>query len=217
MIFKDEILSIILNPGELYLWDFMPAVFILAIMQFMIITLIDGAVIYQSWKSKWKYYKESWKRAMEKYKSMIAAIFVIWLITTLFSMIPLVGFIIEFILFLAFIFTLQSIIISNNGFYEGISESVRIFRRHPLWVPLSYILILLAYIPFIVVLVLLAVCILFLYGIRIEYFTSPALLVYAVFSTHLALVIYSFGAAVVKTFTLKALTEFYLVFRRKKR
>jgi len=112
------------------------------IIWFLVRIWINGSIIYQSWKTQNKEIVKSWRYSCKKYPSLFLAILIITLIAMLVSIVPYIGWILSIIVSLVFYFALQVIIIRNTGFYEGLDDSYKIFRKNPFEVIIIWLIIL---------------------------------------------------------------------------
>jgi hypothetical protein len=180
---------------------------------------IDGAIIYQGWKTKDSEIGKSWRFACRKYPSLLLALLIITLVSGLVLIIPYIGFILAIVISWIFYFALQAIIIRNIGFYEGLEDSYRIFRKHPFEVIVIWLAILIVNI---VIFGIFALPFAYLLLTNIFYLAQTTGLaslllmlkeqvVFFVASGLILLI----GISITTAFTLKAKAEFYLQLRKR--
>jgi len=189
------------------------------IVWFLVRIWMQGAIIYQGWKAKNSEIGKSWRFACKKYPSLFLAMLIITLISTLVSMIPYIGFILAIVVPLIFYFALQAIIIRNIGFYEGLEDSYRIFRKHPFEVILIWLVIMVVNI---VIFGIFALPFAYLLLMNIFYMAQNTGIasIILIFREQMlffvtAGLILLVGISITTSFTLKAQVEFYLQLRKR--
>ncbi len=98
-----------------------------------------ASLIRQSWKEK--EYSKSFRISPEKYLHVLAAIVIVAIISSLVSLVPLIGWILSIIVSLMFLFALQGIVIKDKGPVESLKDSYAIFRKNTLDVFLIWLII----------------------------------------------------------------------------
>jgi len=189
------------------------------IVWFLVRIWMQGSIIYQGWKTKDSEIGKSWRFACRKYPSLLLALLIITLVSVLVSMIPYIGFILAIVISWIFYFALQAIIIRNIGFYEGLEDSYKIFRKHPFEVIVIWLVILIVNI---VIFGIFALPFAYLLLANIFYLaqtTGLASLLLMLKEQMLFFVtaglILLIGISITTAFTLKAQVEFYLQLRKR--
>ncbi|NIO22396.1 MAG: hypothetical protein GTN38_00020 [Candidatus Aenigmarchaeota archaeon] len=189
------------------------------IVWFLVRIWMQGSIIYQGWKTKDSEIGKSWRFACRKYPSLFLAILIITLVSMLVSVIPYMGWVLAIVVSWIFYFALQAVIIRNVGFYEGLEDSYKIFRKNPFEVIIIWLIVLIVNIV--------------IFGIFALPFAYLLLtnLFYLAQNTGIASIILMFreqvilfatsglillmGISIATTFTLKAQVEFYLQLRKR--
>ncbi|NIO21444.1 MAG: hypothetical protein GTN76_12065 [Candidatus Aenigmarchaeota archaeon] len=186
---------------------------------FLVRIWMQGAIVYQSWKTKDKEIGKSWRYACRKYPSILVAIIIVALISILFSIVPYVGWILSIIISWIFYFALQAIIIRNTGFYEGLDDSYKIFRKNAFEVIIIWLLIVIVNIVIVAIFALPFVSLLFANLFYLAKTTGVGS-IFLMFRDQMALFVTSglilfIGVSISTAFTMKAQVEFYLQFKKR--
>ncbi|MEM5812571.1 MAG: hypothetical protein QW286_02520 [Candidatus Aenigmatarchaeota archaeon] len=194
----------------------------------VLVTLwVTGAVIHQSYKEK--EFAKSWGVSAGRYLSLLGVLMITGIISFAVSMIPYVGWIIAILFSLVFLFTLQSVVISKSGIISAIRDSWKIFRKKPfhvflMWLIISafsLILLLVFALPLLALTIKTFWNVLGIYGGSFKTIDAGSLVSLAIaVKNQLSLFILSgaillVGLAIVRAFSLKAQTEFYLQIKKK--
>lgn len=100
---------------------------------------ISGAIIHQANKNN--EYNKSWTVSRERFWSLLAAAFIIGIVSSGIGFVPYVGWVFSIILAVMFFYTLPPIIIKKMKFDNALTESIHLFKEHFPEVVLTYILI----------------------------------------------------------------------------
>ena len=188
---------------------------------------INGAVIHQSLKEK--EFDKSWRVSKSKYLSLLA----VGVITTfisicgniIFGAIPYAGgaltIVFSILVAIIFFFPYQSVIVKGNGFYKALEDSVKIFKRMPFTISVAWLMI--TVISFILALAfaipLLALVLRTFLEASAGGTVSAAMSMIFSIQADLTMfivagIIFLLGMAIVRAFSLKAQTEFYLQIKK---
>lgn len=187
---------------------------------------LAGSMIRQSVKEK-ETISKSLKFGANKYLSILLATIIVAVISIIVSVVPYVGWIFSIIVALVFFFFMQGIVVDNLGFATTLESSWKVFKKKPLQVFISWLLI---------TIVTLAIYFIFSIpaGIILLWIVMPITpgmgatlpqnelfrLLMQTLQTNavgviIVIVILLIGFAVATTFALKAQTEFYQEFKKK--
>ena len=187
---------------------------------------LAGSMIRQSFKES-EMISKSLKFGANKYLSILLATIIVAVISIIVGIVPYVGWIFSIIIALVFFFFMQGIVVDKMGFATTLESSWKIFKKKPLQVFISWLLI---------TIVTLAIYFIFSIpaGIILLWIVMPIIpfgganlpqneffnLLMQALQTNPAGVIIGFailliGFAVATTFALKAQTEFYQEFKKK--
>jgi hypothetical protein len=184
---------------------------------------ISGAVIHQSHKEK--EFGKSWTASTRRYLSLLGVTAVTAITAFITGLVPYVGWVLSILVGIIFFFSMQSVIVKNNGFVKALQDSWKLFRKQPFKVFLMWIVI--AALALLIVAVFAIPIIALLYNIFIDFTASGSLtaetimnLVYAI-ENQLPLlvvsgVIFVLGMAISRAYTIKAQTEYYLQLKKAK-
>lgn len=100
---------------------------------------ITGAVIYQSYKEK--DFGKSWTVSKERFFSLTGALIVITSLSLISNLMVFVGWLLSIIVSLLFFFVFQDLIITNKDTFLALNASLKIFKRKPLAVIITWILV----------------------------------------------------------------------------
>jgi hypothetical protein len=112
---------------------------LIAMPWFLLRLLLYSEITHQAFREK-ETISKSINYSLKKYPSMLAAMIVIVLISSLISMIPVAGIFLAVVVGWLFIFSCIIIITENRGFYQGLSGSYNTFRKYPLEVVLVWLI-----------------------------------------------------------------------------
>jgi len=183
---------------------------------------VTGAVTYQSYKEK-EYFK-SWSVAASKYVILLLASIIVTILIGLCSLVPYIGQFLSIIVTLVFWFFIPAIIVSNLGPLDSLEKSYNIIRKEPfkviaMWltvVLVNFLLIVLFALPLILIFVKSYIPAL----ISSEKAFDIINIFYSIRSNPMNMfigaVIYTVGLSIAQAFSVKAVTEYYQKFKKKR-
>jgi hypothetical protein len=183
-------------------------------------------MVRQSVKEK-EVISKSLKFGANKYLSILLATIIVAVISTIVGIVPYVGWIFSIIAALVFFFFMQGIVVDNLGFATTLESSWKIFKKKPLQVFISWLLItivtLVIYfifsIPAGIILLWIVMPIIPFGGATLPQNEFFSLLMQALQTNPVGVIIgfaiLLIGFAVATTFALKAQTELYQEFKKK--
>jgi hypothetical protein len=196
-----------------YFWP----LFIFIVIYFLFNLLITGAVIHQSYKPKEQ--KKSWYVSGSKYPSLIAANLIIVALTLILSLVPYIGWLLGIVISIILFFTLVSIVLNKHGFYKGLKDSWNIFVKNPLRVFVAWLLI--AVVSIVILFIFALPLIVFILSLILTAQNLGLAVAVLQFKNQLPIfvitgIILLIGVAILRVFSLKAQTDFYQQFKKKK-
>ncbi len=188
-----------------------------------------GSMVHQSVKEKGKI-SDSFRVAGRKYPTILISFIVVAVVSFIVGMVPYIGWILVLIVSWAFFFVLQAVVVSNLGIEKALSGSWKIFRKLPLQVFLSWLMIaivtLVIYfifsIPMIALFSSVSGPLFTMYMGAPDIYTSGEILssltqiIQANMAAFVAIgVIMAIGLAIATTFSIRAQTDFYQQLKKK--
>ena len=197
--------------------------FAVLIAWFLLNILITGALIYQG--SRPAEFRKSWSVSCRRYPRLLAAMIVVGLASTAVSLVPFIGTLFVMVVAMIFLFVNQFVILTDHGFSDSLSGSVKLFRYKFLGVFITWLLNVM--ISGLIIIIFSLPLILTVFSYIIPYITQygvdeglPIGLMFMLFYVDKTL-LYAEGAllllglSISKTFSLKFLTEIYLKMQKK--
>jgi len=183
---------------------------------------INGAVIHQSTKPK--EFGQSWGVAKNRYLSMFAVTLVTGIISGVVGMAPYIGWLLSIIIGLMFFFVLPAVVAKKLSFDNALRDSYHIFRQKILAVFLIWIVT--SLISLLITFIFMIPCIMLVWNAIMPFLFQASsagmasLIVVSmmqnIWMLALCVEVFLIGLAVSNTFVLKAQTDFYLHFKKKK-
>jgi hypothetical protein len=175
-----------------------------------------GALIHQSWKPK--EFMQSWKAALKRYPSLLAAFAVTSIVSFLLSLVPYLGIIFSLIIAMAFLLVFQFVVVGGQGFYNAIGGSVRAFRERTFTVIVAFLLNTVLAMAIVGIFAIPTIAIYLYYSLDVGAEMAATYMIYLMDRSVLAVVgsILMVGFSISKVFGLKLLTETYLKMTKKR-
>ncbi len=169
--------------------------------------LVQGTYIH-NYRFK-KSLKKSFNFAKKKFWSLLGVMLAIAVLTTIASLIPVLGWLLSLIVTLALIFGFQAVVLNNMGFSKAIKKSWNIFRKN--WLGVLVAVIVMSVIS-IVIAFLFAIPMLFVLFSAIASFSSGTATAFSEYAVLLLLtgLVFLLGSAISKVFQIAFLTEMYM-------
>ncbi|MBU0530529.1 MAG: glycerophosphoryl diester phosphodiesterase membrane domain-containing protein [Nanoarchaeota archaeon] len=217
--------------GGLLIVQYIAAMAALFVVWALLLIYISAAIVHQSHKEK--EVKKSWQVARKKFWSFLASLIVITLITLVISVAlslipfigPFLGNIASIIISIMFFFAFPAIVLKNQGFHDGLKDSYDIFKKNVLRVILIWIVIILInwVIAFVFAIPLMGVFLTAFTDLLVvgTFSATSVVSLIAAIQNNLAFIVIAgviaiAGMSITQVFQLKAQTEFYKQFRKKK-
>lgn len=192
-------------------------IILLFILWFVAKLLINGAVIYQSYKEK--DYKNSFLKSYRKILSMLGASVVILAINIFVNTIPYIGLLLMFISLLVFYFVYQNILIKNMKFNESLEYSFELFKNN--WCFLIITAFVLGILSGIILLIFSIPLLYVSFTILVSAWGTTTLGILEIINSKLSYLFIYFliamiGKSISRVFYIKAQTEIYLQIIKKR-
>ena len=200
------------------------SIFAVSVIWQLVKLYVTGAVTHQSYKEK--EYSKSWRVSASKYLSLLLAALIVTLSIVAVSFVPYIGAFLTIVVTLIFWLFIPAIIVGNLGAIQSLQKSYNIIKNEPFTVILMWLSVVL--INFLII-VLFAVPVIALFfgpylATMVKLASSGTFDMVSLLSfiksnplnMIAAAIIYTVGLSVAQTFSVKAVTEYYRKFKKKR-
>ncbi len=184
---------------------------------------IQGAVIQQSANEKAKI-SGSFKYGLRRYISLLLATIIVAIIGSAVSLVPVAGTVLMLIVSIILVFAAQGVMVSKLGFVDALKGAHAMFRRRPgsvflAWLAttlVSLIITCIFLLPAFVVFGAVLLPVIVGAGTDASFVTLIAAVMQNIGLLAVVGLIFLVGSSIAATFGIKALTEFYVTWKKKK-
>ncbi len=184
---------------------------------------IQGALIQQSANEKAKI-TGTFRYGLRRYVSLLLATAVVAIIGSVVSLVPVAGSVLTLIVSIVLLFVAQGVMVSKLGFAEALRAAYAMFRRRPgsvflVWLAMALVSLIITGIfllPAFAVFGAVLLPVLIGAGTDASFITLLSAVMQNISLLVVVGLIFLVGSSIAATFGVKALTEFYTVWKKKK-